>query len=326
MKNEVFVLGGTGFIGAYTVSELLKKGYNVSTAALPPLQEGFLPNNVEITLCNINDMSDDDVVKMLTGKHAFIFAAGKGDYGFVDKPANRFFYTEVTLSLQRLVRLARKAGMKKFILCGSFFCHFWREWPELVLEKSAYPLARILQEQIAFLEGEGAMDVVALRFPYILGSMNGHPSGSWMDFYYQIKGKDVIEVPAGGSTMVTVQQVAEVLVGAMENGEHGKAYLVGDANLKFAEATQIMLDEMGQSNTQIKILSEEQYMSQMKEIDDRFASQGREAGIHMVTMAKVLSRDTFVDLDATRPVLGYKRDSIETWIRNTTRDCMEQDK
>lgn len=37
--EKIFVLGGTGFLGYYTVKELLKRGYQVETVALPPMPE-----------------------------------------------------------------------------------------------------------------------------------------------------------------------------------------------------------------------------------------------------------------------------------------------
>ena len=39
--------------------------------------------------------------------------------------------------------------------------------------RDPYPRTRLLQEQVAFLEGEGAMDVMSLRLPYIFGLVAG---------------------------------------------------------------------------------------------------------------------------------------------------------
>lgn len=54
--SKVFVLGGTGFLGYHTIKELLSKGYEVKTMALPPLPtEDLLPKEVSCTLGDITE-------------------------------------------------------------------------------------------------------------------------------------------------------------------------------------------------------------------------------------------------------------------------------
>ncbi|MBA5770466.1 hypothetical protein, partial [Escherichia coli] len=41
--------------------------------------------------------------------------------------------------------------------------------------------------------------------------------------------------PAGGSNFISTQSLSEAIWGALQRGEAGKAYLVGDENLSFAD-------------------------------------------------------------------------------------------
>ena len=50
VRMQTFIVGGTGFLGYYTVRELLARGHKVATIALPPAPpEGVLPEGVNIT-------------------------------------------------------------------------------------------------------------------------------------------------------------------------------------------------------------------------------------------------------------------------------------
>ncbi|MER2181417.1 MAG: NAD(P)-dependent oxidoreductase, partial [Desemzia incerta] len=172
--SKVFILGGTGFLGYYTVRELLSKGYEVKTMALPPMPtEDLLPAEVECSLGNINELSDEEIRNLLSDCEGFIYAAGVDERIVPQKPAMKFFYEANVLPTQRLARLAKEAGVKKFVVFGSYFAEFAERLPEYNLRSQAYPNNRLLQEQVACAEGEGSMTVTSLRLPYIFGTMPG---------------------------------------------------------------------------------------------------------------------------------------------------------
>lgn len=129
--SKVFILGGTGFLGYYTVRELLSKGYEVKTMALPPMPtEDLLPAEVESSLGNINELSDDEIRDLLSDCEGFIYAAGADERIVPQKPAMKFFYEANVLPTQRLARLAKEAGVKKFVVFGSYFAEFAERLPE----------------------------------------------------------------------------------------------------------------------------------------------------------------------------------------------------
>ncbi len=56
---QTFIVGGTGFLGYYTVRELLTRGHNAATIALPPSSpQDVLPEAVKVTLADLNTMPD----------------------------------------------------------------------------------------------------------------------------------------------------------------------------------------------------------------------------------------------------------------------------
>ncbi|MBW8350051.1 NAD-dependent epimerase/dehydratase family protein [Bacillus sp. IITD106] len=322
MKN-VFILGGTGLLGYHTTKELLKRGYNVSTVSLPPMPTAeLLPAEVECHLGNIHDMTDEQVLELLKGKDMFVYAAGDDERVVPEAPAAHYFYKANVVPTQRLARLARNAGIKKFVVYGSYFAHFAEKWTDIDLKSEAYPRTRLLQEQVAILEGEGAMDVMSLRLPYIFGTMPGR-TPLWTMFLPQIQGKDSVPVLGGGTAMVTVKQVAQATVGALENGKHGEKYAISDTNMKHAEFFQMIADLLGQKDTVIQVVPIEQMKPIMAQLDEQTALSGKEHGIHLATTAEIQNRDAYIDPNDTMPILKYEKDDVKAAIIETIERCIE---
>lgn len=313
--SKVFVLGGTGFLGYYTTKELLARGYQVKTIALPPMPEdNLLPDEVEIQLGDLFAMSDQEIIDLLSDCEGLMYAAGVDERILPDAPSLGFFYEKNVLPTQRLAHLAKLAGVKKFVVFGSYFSEFAERWTSEVpdLKNQGYPNTRLLQEQVAFAEGEGHMTVTALRLPHIYGTMPGRMP-LWKMFTDRMKDQAVVTTLPGGTTAVTVEQVAEAAVGAMENGKHRHTYAIGMHNFKYADFYRIILDVMGQPDTKVELLTLEQEMPEAQAIDDKLAAMGKERGIHSTVEAQVQMRDLYVDPADTKDILGIKdHDVVET--------------
>ncbi|HEX3047628.1 MAG TPA: nucleoside-diphosphate sugar epimerase, partial [Bacillota bacterium] len=74
---KVFMIGGTGLLGSEGAKELIKRGHEVSSIALPPIPTGAnLPKEMKLTLGNYLEMSDEELKKHMNGCQGFVFAAG----------------------------------------------------------------------------------------------------------------------------------------------------------------------------------------------------------------------------------------------------------
>ncbi|NKD28205.1 NAD(P)-dependent oxidoreductase [Enterococcus casseliflavus] len=321
--KKIFVLGGTGFLGYYTIKELLRRGYQVKTMALPPMPtEDLLPKEVTCTLGNINEMSDAQIIDLLGDCEGFIYAAGADERTTPAKPAMKFFYEANVLPTQRLARLAKQAGVSKFVVFGSYFAEFAERLPEFHLRQQAYPAMRLLQEQVAFAEGEGAMTVTSLRLPYIFGTMPGRDP-LWKVFVDQARNQPVFPALAGGTAMVTVEQVAEAAVGAMETGKHRHTYAICAKNMKFQAFYQLIVDALGQTDTtQVPVVPYDQMKPIYEGLDQQAEAEGLEHGIHMVISSKLQTVDLYLDPAETMPVLGIKEHDVVASIKQTLAKCV----
>lgn len=323
--NNVFVLGGTGLLGYYTIQELLKRNYNVATISRNEkiMSELMAPEMKERYIGDINEMSDTQILNMLKGKDMFLYAAGLDERTVPAAPAVRFFYEQNVLPTQRLARLARTAGVKKFVIYGSYHAHFAEEWPDLDLIKGqAYPRTRLLQEEVAFLEGEGAMDVMSLRLPYIFGTMPFREP-LWKRFLPRVQGQKVVPVLAGGTAMVTAKQVAEAAIGALENGKHGGTYAISGLNMKYKEFYEMIVDVLGQKDTEVRVVPLEQMKLESKKVDEQLAAAGKELGIHAAKTAEMQDRDAYIDCNESMQILKFSEDDVKASIIETIKSCIE---
>lgn len=321
--KKVLVLGGTGFLGYYTTLELVKEGYAVKSVALPPMPDEtmFEDMPVENLLLDINQLSDEEISDLLEDVDAVMYAIGADERTIPEKPAYDFFYQANVLPTQRLARLSAQNGVKAFVVYGSYMSEFAETMPELGLQEQAYPKTRLEQEHVAFQEGGDHMRVMSLRLPYIFGTMGGRMP-LWKMFVEQMRGQKVYPALKGGTAMVTVQQVAEAAVGAMEKGEHAHSYALGGINMKYQEFYQMIAKALGQEEMDIPVVPFSQVEEAYRQIDQQADEEGVEHGIHMVVSGKMSEADLFIDPKPVMEALGYREDNVIASIEKTLEKCV----
>lgn len=323
--KKVLVLGGTGLLGHATVEELLRKGYEVISLSLPPMPDNFefSSDKVENILVDIADLSDTEVLEILDDIDGVIYAIGADERIVPDAPSFSFFYKANVLTTQRLTRLSVEAGVESFVIFGSYFAEFAERFTDTNLIKEGYPATRILQEQIGMAEGEGKMRVSSLRLPYIFGSMPGRMP-LWKMFTDQVKGKEVYPVLKGGTVMVTVKQVAQAAVGALEKGDHRGTYAIGGINMKYKDFFEMMVEALGQTGkTQVPVVPLEAVLPTYEKLDADTAAAGKEHGIKLAMGARMQERDLYIDPKETMDKLGYEEDDVIAAIKESLALCVK---
>ena len=80
ISKRVILIGGTGFLGYHAIMEFLKNGWGVTAVGLPPAPpQSLLPESVKIVLQNLEFLSDEEILNLLRGYDALVFAAGLDD-------------------------------------------------------------------------------------------------------------------------------------------------------------------------------------------------------------------------------------------------------
>ena len=242
--QRILIVGGTGLTGAQTALHLREAGHSVTlmsrnAPALDCLQ-GF--DHIAADY-----LQDDQLPDATLGQfEAMVFAAGADIRQFPPEADETAFYTEVnSVGIPSFFRRARNAGIQRAVYIGTFY-------PQLApkaIECSAYVRSRHLADTgVRSLDGP-SFRVCSLNAPFILGYLSGLnlPHLAALVQYAQgaLEGVPLV-APGGGVNHITSQSMAEAVVGALERGEGGRAYLVGDENLSWKAYLELFFEAVGQ--------------------------------------------------------------------------------
>ena len=319
------MIGGTGLLGSEGAKALIKRGHKVSSIALPPIPMGSdIPKEMELTLGNYLEMSDDELKKNMTGCEGLIFAAGVDERLEGPAPIYDMFYKYNIAPLKRLLTIAKSCGVKHAVILGSYFAYFNRTMPELELAKHhPYIRSRADQEEMALSFADAAFDVSVLELPYIFGTQPGRKP-VWVFLIEQIQSmKGVTMYPKGGSAMLTVKQVGQCILGALENGKGGKLYPVGYYNLTWVEMLKIFHKHMGVPDKKIITIPTFLYKMSMKALVKKQLANNQEGGLQMVEFTKLMTANLFIDNKVIIEELGAQADDIDKAIGDSVQLCMD---
>lgn len=322
---KVLMVGATGLLGLQGAKELIRRGHTVTGVALPSIPKGLkIPEKLRLVTGNYLEMSDDELLKHFKGCEGFVFAAGI-DERVEGAPPIYDLYKKYNIdALKRLMDLAKKTGVKKTVILGSYFSYFAKEWPELELTKHhPYIRSRIDQEEMAFEYASEGMDVAVLELPYIFGAQKGRKP-VWLfiaEMIRDTKGSKMY-YPKGGTTMVTVRQVGECIAGALERTSGAKAYPVGWYNMTWKAWLEIFSKDMGMPKRVVTIPTFIFKIAARTMADD-IANKGLESGLEMKEFVKLMTSEAFIDKGVIKNELGVEPDDIKKAIAESVEVCMD---
>ena len=141
-------------------------------------------------------------------------------------------------------------------------------------------------------------NVAVLELPYIFGTQPGRKP-VWVILIEQIHNMDktghVTMYPKGGTTMVTVRQVAQCIVGAAERNKGGNCYPIGYYNLTWDDFLKIVHAAMGTPNRKIIHIAKWMFRMYGKTMIKDYEKRNVEGGINAVELAEIMCMNTFID-------------------------------
>lgn len=322
---KIMMIGGTGLLGSEGAKELIRRGHEVVSLALPPIPAGAtLPPEMKLTFGNYMQMSDEELRAFFSGCEGFVFAAGVDERVEGPAPIYELFKKYNITPLERLLRIAKESGVRHAVICGSYFSYFAKIWPEKELTKwHPYIRSRIDQEQAALSFADETFDVAVLELPYIFGAQPGRKP-VWVFLVEQIRGmKRSTLYPRGGTAMVTVRQVGQAIAGALERNRGGACYPIGYYNLAWTEMLKIVHKYMGCPEKKIVTIPNWMYALGGRQIMNQQKAAGHEGGLHMVKFTGLMCAETFIDKSLGCEPLGVQPDDIDAAIGESIRLCLE---
>lgn len=322
---KVFMIGGTGLLGSEAAKELIARGHEVSSIALPPLPEGaVLPPEMKLEFGNYLELSDEEFKEHLAGCEGLVFAAGVDER--VEGPAPIYkLYKKYNIDpVKRLLRLCKECGVKHVVICGSYFSYAAKKWPEKELTRwHPYIRSRIDQENVAMSFAGDDLDVAVLELPYIFGTQPGRKP-VWVFLVEQIMGmKGVTMYPKGGSTMVTVHQVGQAIAGALERNRGGRCYPIGYYNMTWVELLKIAHKYLDCPNKKIITIPNWMYEVGCKSLMQEQKKNNIQGGLHMVKFSEIMCSNLFISKNEGCVELGVTADDIDGAIGDSIMLCRD---
>jgi nucleoside-diphosphate-sugar epimerase len=322
---KIMMIGGTGLLGSEGAAEMIRRGHEVSTIALPPLPAGaVLPPEMKVEFGNYMELTDDEIRKHFEGCEGFVFAAGVDERVEGPAPIYELFKKYNITPLERLLRIAKECGVKHAVICGSYFSYFAKQRPELQLSRwHPYIRSRVDQEAMAMSFADDNFSVAVLELPYIFGTQPGRKP-VWVFLVEMIRGmKNATMYPKGGTTMTTVKQIGQALAGALENTKGGECWPIGWYNMTWKEFLAIVHKHMGVPDRKIITIPKWMYAMGSKGIMKKQKEEGNEGGLHMVKFADLQCAELFIDKSLGCVPLGVTDDDIDAAIGDSIRLCLD---
>lgn len=327
---KVFMIGGTGLLGSEAARELIARGHEVKCLALPPLPTGsVLHQDMAVEFGNFMEMTDTELKDRMDGCEAFVFAAGIDERVTGPAPIYDIFKKFNIDALKRLMTLAKEVGIKHAVICGSYFTYFDRVRPKDELSKW-HPYIRSRRDQLnmSLSFADDDFDVAVLELPYIFGVQPGRKP-VWVFLVEQIRNmKNKTMYPKGGTTMVTVKQVAQAIAGAVERNKGGNLYPIGYYNMSWVEMLTIFHKYMGYTDRKIVTIPTFLFKLAGRKSLKEHQKANLDPGLHPVKFASLQCSNQFIDKSLACDFLGVEPDDIEKAIGDSVKlslDILDKD-
>lgn len=250
MNTKVLVTGGTGFLGAYILQELVQQGYTVRAIRRRPQAPFYIPQAI---LSKVEWVEGDilDVVSLVEAMQdmdAVIHSAGKVSFHNRDKEALYKINIEGTANV---VNAAIETGIKRFVHISSVAAIGRDASSEMVTEEkkwhqnkytTPYAVSKHLAEMEVWRGAAEGLNAVMVNPSTILGY------GDWHTSSCAIFKSVYDEFPwytTGINGFVGVEDVARAVVMLMQSDLSGERYIINNVNWTFQQMLNTIADGFG---------------------------------------------------------------------------------
>ena len=244
MPGTVLVTGANGFLGRHLVAELRQRGHQVRALLRPGTTPPF-PAEWAVEYRQADLIQSATLAGAADGCTAIIHAAALAQVNPARNPA----VWAVNLGgTQAVLRLAREAGVARLVYVGTANVFGFGSLARLGDETCPYAgqhygldymdSKRAATDLVLRAVAQEQLPAVLVHPTFMLGPQDAKPTSNalLLELY---RGR-LPGYPPGGKNYVHVRDVAVATVNALSQGRVGESYILGNENLSYQAAFQLM--------------------------------------------------------------------------------------
>lgn len=238
--DEVFLTGGTGFVGSHVLSALLTAGYRVRALVRPTSHP--LPARSGCSVVHGDVRRPGDLTRSMDGCRYLVHVAAL--YSF-SPAARRDIVATNVCGCAGLLEAGRIAGIERAVVTSSSAtvgpAQEYRpatedDWPADTRADPTYHHSKLEQERVTLAAQVPAVLLLPTA-PVGPGDWKPTPTGKMIvDF---MRGR-IFASLGGGLNIVAVEDVARAHVAALRQGKPGERYLIAGENLSLSQLWEIL--------------------------------------------------------------------------------------
>jgi dihydroflavonol-4-reductase len=239
IEKKILITGGTGFLGAEIARQLLDAGEKNLRVLASSVPAWMTDAGVEAAAGSVTDRAT--VAEAVKNVSVIFHLAGKVSRDNNDAASMNKIHVEGT---RVLCEAAKEAGVQTMILASSSgtiavskdedILDETYPQPVEIISQWAYYASKYYQERTALENFDGDGQKLVILNPTLLLGPNDERLSSTkivLDFL----GRKIPYCPSGGLSIVDNRDVAATFINSVEKASHQEKYLLGAANMTFAE-------------------------------------------------------------------------------------------
>ena len=305
--RSVLVIGGTGFIGFHSVQALLAAGDAVTVLCRhPDIATSLFNGRVATCTGDVLTLTTDDYRELIDGHHAVVFAAGVDERARIEGDADDFFTRHNITPVATLCAALADSTVQHAVLLNSIFSWLHQQKPALQLTTHhPYIRSRVAQNDVAHAAVRHSHCVLTtLQVPWVFGHCPHRPS-QWHGLVNYVRGSLLVHSIHGRLNVMSVNALAQAIVGACHHPTRSSSLPVGDHNLSHLELMQHIAKCAGRPDARTRLLSDN-FFGDLTRLGGFFHDIfGLEGGLAVNHLPDLLLQDIVFDPSDSQQRLHY---------------------